>query len=90
MEVKPLSFTDHVIATDMLFETTASIKDLSVAITEATSDEVHKFLRQELRNAIAYHERIYGILQDRGIYDAYNIPEQLKKDVSYATEALEQ
>jgi hypothetical protein len=34
MEVKPLSFSDHVIATDILFETKAAIKDLSVAITE--------------------------------------------------------
>jgi similar to spore coat protein len=88
MEVKPLSFSDHVIATDILFETKAAIKDLSVAITEATSDKVHTFLREELRSAIAYHERIYGFLQNRGIYDAYNIPEQLQKDISYATEVL--
>ncbi|WP_078551519.1 spore coat protein [Bacillus alkalicellulosilyticus] len=88
MESKELSFEDHVIATDMLFETKASIKDLATAITESTSAEVHTFLAKELRGAIAQHEKVYGFLQDRGRYDAYNVPQQLQKDVEYANQAL--
>ncbi|KAB7671258.1 spore coat protein [Bacillus sp. B1-b2] len=84
LETKQLSFTDHVIATDILFETKATIKDLATAITESTSEEIHTFLTKELRSAIEQHEKIYGFLQDRGRYDAYNLPQQLQKDIEYA------
>jgi similar to spore coat protein len=88
MDTKHLSFSDHAIATDMLFETKAAVKDFATAITESTSPEIRTFLRQELRNAITQHEQIYGFLQDRGIYDAYNVPQQLQKDIEYANRAL--
>ncbi|MFP3123593.1 spore coat protein [Ectobacillus funiculus] len=90
MNKKQLSFIDHVIATDMLFETKAAIKDFAAAITEASSPEIHTFYHKELQKAITQHEQIYGFLQNRGIYDAYNVPEQLQKDISYAAEALQQ
>lgn len=83
-----LSFNDHVIATDMLFESKASVKDFAIAITETTSPEIRTFFREELLNSIQAHEKIYGFLQDRGIYDAYNVPEQLQKDIKYANQAL--
>ncbi|WP_077622287.1 spore coat protein [Sediminibacillus massiliensis] len=89
MEEKSLSFSDHVIATDMLFETKAAVKDLAAAITESTSYEIRSFLKQEIKTAISQHELIYGFLQDRGRYDAYNVPEQLQKDIKYANTALE-
>lgn len=90
MNKKQLSFIDHVIATDMLFETKAAIKDFAAAITEASSPEIHTFYHKELQKAITQHEQIYGFLQARGIYDAYNVPQQLQKDISYADEALQQ
>ncbi|MGJ9382195.1 spore coat protein [Salipaludibacillus sp. CF4.18] len=90
METKQLSVSDHAIATDMLFETKSAVKDFAAAITEVTSPEIQTFLVQELRNAIKQHEQIYNFLQDRGIYDAYNVPEQLSKDLSYADRALKQ
>jgi similar to spore coat protein len=90
MDTKQLSSSDHAIATDMLFESKAAVKDLATAITESTSDEIRTFLTQELRSAITHHEQIYGFLQDRGIYDAYNVPEQLQKDIEYANRALNQ
>ncbi|GAE24388.1 spore coat protein F [Halalkalibacter wakoensis JCM 9140] len=89
MENKELSVTDHTIATDLLFETKAAIKDFAAAITESTTPEVRHFFTQQLRNAIGEHEQIYGFLQDRGIYDAYNVPQQLQKDIQYANRALE-
>ncbi|WP_400243691.1 spore coat protein [Niallia sp. JL1B1071] len=88
MNEKELSFSDHVIATDMLFETKAAVKDLAAALTESTTSEIRTFLKQELRNAIDQHEQIYGFLQDRGIYDAYNVPQQLQKDLEYAERSL--
>lgn len=88
METKQISTSDHAIATDMLFETKAAVKDFATAITEVASPEIRTFLLQELRNSIQQHEQIYGFLQDRGIYDAYNVPEQLSKDLSYADRAL--
>lgn len=90
MDKKKLSFIDHVIATDLLFETKAAIKDFAAAITESSSTEIHTFYRKELQKAITQHEQIYGFLQDREIYDAYNISQQIQKDVSYANEALQQ
>lgn len=89
MDKKKLSFLDHVIATDMLFETKAAIKDFAAAITEASSPEIHTFYHKELQKAITQHEQIYGFLQDKEIYDAYNVPQQLQRDVSYAEEALQ-
>ncbi|WP_216830645.1 spore coat protein [Alkalihalobacterium elongatum] len=89
MDSKQLSVADHTIATDMLFETKAAIKDFATAITESSTPEIRSFLVQELRTAITQHEQIYGFLQDRGIYDAYNVPQQLQKDVQYASRALE-
>lgn len=89
MQVK-LDFNEHVIATDMLFETKAAIIDFSTAITESASPDVHDFYVKELRNSIQFHEQIYGYLQNNGIYDAYNIPEQLEKDIEYANQALNQ
>ncbi|GAE37157.1 spore coat protein [Halalkalibacter akibai] len=89
MESKQLSFADHTIVTDMLFETKAAIKDLSTALSEATSPQVRTFLETELMTAIGQHEQIYTFLQNRGIYDAYNIPEQLQKDITYAQAALD-
>ena len=88
MESKELSFSDQAIATDMLFESKAAIKDFATAITESSTAEIRTFLVQELRNAIKDHENIYVFLQDRGIYDAYNVPKQLQKDIEYADRAL--
>ncbi|WP_088105465.1 spore coat protein [Halalkalibacter urbisdiaboli] len=85
---KELSPTDHAIATNMLFEAKAAVKDLAAAITESTSPEIRTFLTQELRSAIQQHEQIYVFLQERGIYDAYNVPQQLQKDISYAERVL--
>lgn len=90
METKQLSFKDHVIATDMLFEVKAAIKDLATAITEASSEEIHSFYKAELKHAINQHEQVYGFLQNRGRYDAYNVPEQLTKDIGYADTVLKQ
>ncbi|MGO5012146.1 spore coat protein [Niallia sp. Sow4_A1] len=87
---KELSFSDHVIATDMLFETKAAVKDIAAALTESTTSEIRTFLKQELRNAIDQHEQIYSFLQDRGIYNAYNVPQQLEKDLAYAERSLNQ
>ncbi|MBU8907892.1 spore coat protein [Desertibacillus haloalkaliphilus] len=88
MTINHLNATDHVIATDMLFEAKAAIKDIATAITESTSSEVHSFLAKELRTAIYQHEQIYGFLQEQGIYDAYNVLEQINKDIGYAAVAL--
>ncbi|KIL51147.1 spore coat protein [Jeotgalibacillus campisalis] len=83
-----LSKADHAIAADMLFEVKASIKELAAAITESATEEIHQFLVNELKAAIAHHEKMYTFFQDRGIYDAYNVPAQLKKDVDYAERAV--
>ncbi|QXE02872.1 spore coat protein [Terribacillus sp. DMT04] len=89
MKEQPLSVADRGIATDLLFKTKASIKDLSAVISETTTGELHELLTDELHKAIQQHEKIYGFLQDRGIYDAYRVPHQLEKDSSYIAEALE-
>lgn len=88
MDSNQLSASDHMIATDMLFEAKAGIKDIAAAITETPAPEIRSFLTQELKTAIAQHEQIYGFLQDRGIYNAYNLTQQLEKDIEYANRAL--
>lgn len=88
MDTNQLSALDHTIATDMLFEAKAGIKDIAAAITETTTSDIRAFLTQALQTAIKQHEQMYTFLQDKGIYDAFNIPEQLEKDIHYANRAL--
>ncbi|MBB6452694.1 spore coat protein CotF [Salirhabdus euzebyi] len=88
METNPLSTTDQTIATDMLFEAKAAIKDIATAITETTSKEVRDFLTKELKDAINQQERIFNFLQNKGIYHAKNVKDQLDLDIEFANRAL--
>ncbi|MCR6104922.1 spore coat protein [Salipaludibacillus agaradhaerens] len=83
-----LNANDHAIATSMLFESKAAIKDIATALSETASAEVHALLTSEIWAAINQHEAIYQFLQNNGIYDAYNVPEQLQKDIQYVDRAL--
>ncbi|SHF86217.1 spore coat protein [Ornithinibacillus halophilus] len=90
MANKELSFTDQAIASDMLFESKAAIKDIATALTETTSSEIRTFLKKELKSAIKQHGQIYNYLHEKGIYDAYNVQAQISNDVDYGNEALKQ
>ncbi|UTR16809.1 spore coat protein [Salipaludibacillus sp. LMS25] len=83
-----LNVNDHAVATSMLFESKAAIKDMATALSETASAEVHALLTSEIRTAIKQHEAIYHFLENNGIYDAYNVPQQLQKDIQYVNRAL--
>lgn len=89
MKNNSISIIDRSIATELLFRTKATIKDLSLAITETTSKDVHNLLVSELNTTFQLHQKVYEFLQQHSVYNAYDVPNQLKRDGSYIKEALE-
>lgn len=79
---------DQTIATDMLLTTKCAIKDLAVAITEAATPEVRTFLTQEFNNAVSFQESLFAYMQSKGLYNAFNIKQQIQTDIQNATTAL--
>ncbi|AST90221.1 spore coat protein [Sutcliffiella cohnii] len=80
--------TDTVIATDFLVSTKAAVRNLAFAITETTTPELKKVLREELRNAVKTHEAISNYMIKKGVYHPSNLEEQIKVDMQITETAL--
>jgi similar to spore coat protein len=80
--------TDQVIATDFLISAKAGIRNYSVAITETATPELRTALREQLRAAIATHERITNYMVSRGFYHPHSLQEQLQVDLTVTDTAL--
>lgn len=82
------TLTDQTIAKDMLITAKTAVKELAVAITESASPQVRTFLKQEFNNAVAFQESLYGYMQSKGLYNAYNVKQQIQTDIQNSTAAL--
>jgi similar to spore coat protein len=80
--------TDQVIATDFLITAKSGVQNYAVAITETTSREVREILKEQLRDAIATHEKIFNYMMEKGYYNAYDMKEQYKVDMKTIDTAL--
>jgi similar to spore coat protein len=80
--------SDQVIATDYLISVKSGMRNLAMAITEATSPEVKTVLRAQLNDTIAAHENITNYMMRNGYYHAYDMKEQFKLDMKTTETAL--
>jgi similar to spore coat protein len=80
--------SDQVIATDYLIAAKTGIRNIAIAITEATSPEVKAVLRRQLEDSIAAHEKITAYMMKNGFYHAYDLLEQFKVDMKTTDTAL--
>ncbi len=80
--------TDQVIAVDFLISIKAAIKDYSAAITETATPELRAELREQLRSAIATHEKMTNYMIDKGYYHPHLLEEQLNVDLTASNTAL--
>ena len=82
------TLTDQVVASDLLFSSKSTITNISLAISETTSQNVRKVLRKQLDDAIDSHQKISSLMMNKGWYHAQNIDEQIKLDLKNAQLAL--
>lgn len=80
--------SDQIIASDMLITAKSGVKDLAVAITEATTPEIRNVLKKHLDTAIQTHEAITSYMVEKGFYHPYNVHEQLQVDINAANKSL--
>jgi similar to spore coat protein len=80
--------TDQVIASDMLIAAKAGIKNYAVAITESATTEVRNTLKQQLNDAINYHEQISNYMISKGYYNPHDVSKQIKMDISASQVAI--
>jgi similar to spore coat protein len=80
--------TDQVIVTDLLISAKSGVRNYSVALTEATSPEIRKILREQLNDAINTHEIISNYMTKKGYYYAYDLQEQYNVDMKVTDTAL--
>jgi len=80
--------TDQVIATDFLIAAKTDVRNIALALTEASNPRVREALQQYLNDAIDTHERITNYMMARGYYNPRDITEQLNVDFKAAQTAL--
>lgn len=74
--------SDQMIATDMLIAAKSGVQNYSIALTETTSPEVRKILRNQLDDAITIHEVISMFMVKRGYYFPYDMKQQYEVDMN--------
>jgi similar to spore coat protein len=80
--------SDQVIATDLLIAAKSGVQNYAIALTETTSPEVRKVLRNQLNDAITIQETIANYMVKKGYYHAYDLQEQYKVDMKTTDVAL--
>lgn len=80
--------TDQVIATDFLNAAKAGIKIYAIALSETSSPEVRKVLKEQLDDAIETHENITKLMMDKSWYHAKDLQQQIKLDIQNAQNVL--
>ncbi|MBT2755287.1 spore coat protein [Mesobacillus foraminis] len=80
--------TDQVIATDFLISAKSGVRNYAVAITEAGTPELRASLREQLREAIATHEKITNYMVAKGYYHPHDLTKQLQVDLTVSDTAL--
>lgn len=84
----PKTINDQIIAIDLLIASKEAVKCTARALTEAASPNVRSVLKQQLDSAITFHEQISAYTMNAGIYNPYNITEQMRKDMQQAQQTM--
>ncbi|MBD8068700.1 spore coat protein [Bacillus sp. PS06] len=81
--------TEQVIATDFLIAAKESVRNYTIAITEAATPTVRSVLKEQLQDAIQTHENITNYMISKGYYHPHEIREQLQVDLTAAMTATD-
>lgn len=81
--------SDQAVASDFLITSKSGVKDLAIALTEATTSEVRSVLKSHLDTAIATHQKITDYLLSKGLYHPFNVQEQIQMDIQNAQKTLD-
>ncbi|QGU00204.1 hypothetical protein SYNTR_1610 [Candidatus Syntrophocurvum alkaliphilum] len=79
---------DQIIATDLLITSKQAVKSLSSALTEITSPEARRAVKQQLDDAIRFHEQVSNYTMQNGWYDPYDLNEQIKREMQSAQSVM--
>jgi similar to spore coat protein len=80
--------TDQIIAADLLNSAKTGVKNIAVALTEASTPEVRGALKKQLNDAITAHENVFNYMSSKGWYNAKDMNEQLRMDIQNASAAM--
>lgn len=82
------ALTDQVIAMDLLINAKSGVRNYAMAVTECASPEIRAVLTKQLNEAIDAHERIATYMIERGLYQPFDIQEQLQLNLQHMQTAL--
>jgi similar to spore coat protein len=80
--------TDQIMAIDLLNSAKTGVKNYATALTESTTEEIRKLLKEQLEVAIEAHENISKYLIEKSWYQPYDTMQQLQLDMDNAKAAL--
>jgi similar to spore coat protein len=81
--------TDQIMATDLLNSAKTGVKYYATSLTESTTEEIRKLLKDQLNVAILAHEKISKYMINKGWYQPYDTMQQLQLDMDHAKVALD-
>lgn len=80
--------SDQVIATDFLVSAKSGLQNYAVAITETTTPQLRAILINQLNDIINTHEAISNYMMNKGYYNAFDLEEQCRVDMTVTDTAL--
>jgi similar to spore coat protein len=81
--------TDQIMATDLLNSAKTGVKNYATALTESTTEEIRKLLKEQLEVAILAHENISKYMIEKQWYQPFDTMKQLQLDMENAKTALD-
>lgn len=87
--MKMKTFSDQVIAHDVLISDVAALQMYTNALSETYSEEVRDVLREQLDETISMHEQITNYMKNQGWYHPHDPVQQMKIVQKQAETALE-
>lgn len=80
---------DSAIALDLLISVKETIRNYSVALTEAASPEVRTTIRNQMEAAIDYQTEVIDLMMVKKWFHPYDVSEQLDLDLIAAQNAID-
>ena len=82
------NLADGAIAMDFLITVKTGVQNYAIALTEAISPEVRQTLLNQLKDAIAMHSEISGLMINKGWLHPHDTSHQLQVDIKSAELAM--
>ncbi|WP_188205565.1 spore coat protein [Alkalibacillus aidingensis] len=80
---------DSAIALDLLITAKETVRNYSIALSEAASPEVRTTIRNQMEAAIDYYEEVVELLKKKKWFHPYDLSEQQLLDLKAAQTAVD-